>query len=170
MVGSPGSGATFQVLLPCMPAGESAKEERGAGSPQAAGQSPAGTVLVVEDETALRIAASKFLRKRGFSVIEAEDGSVGTELFRKNAARIDAVLLDMTLPGKSGREVLVELRRLEPGVKVIVTSAYGRSHVQKLLDGLHSWGYIQKPYQLAEVERLLRNTEAEAYEIGHATA
>ena len=168
LVSSPGSGTTFQVLLPCIPAGESAKEERGAGSPRAAGQSPAGTVLVIEDEPTLRTGASKFLRMRGFSVIEAEDGNVGTELFLKNAARVDVVLLDMTLPGKSGREVLVELQRLEPEVKVIVTSAYGRSHVQNSLDGLRSWGYIQKPYQLADVERLLRNIQAD--EIGHATA
>jgi DNA-binding NtrC family response regulator len=77
-------------------------------------------------------------------------------------------LLDITLPGKSGRQVLVELQRLEPEVKVIVTSAYGRSHVQNLLDGLRSWGYIQKPYQLDDVERLLRNIQAD--EIGHATA
>jgi DNA-binding response OmpR family regulator len=154
--------------LPCIPAGKSAKEERGAGSARVAGQSPAGTVLVIEDEPTLRTGVSKFLRMRGFSVIEAEDGNVGTELFLKNAARVDVVLLDMTLPGRSGREVLVELQRLEPGVKVIVTSAYGRSHVQNSLEGLRPWGYIQKPYQLADVERLLRNIQAD--EIGHATA
>jgi PAS domain S-box-containing protein len=170
VVSAPGSGTSFQVMLPCFPKCEIAKEERSTNGCRVADESLARTVLVIEDEAALRTAVSKMLRRRGFSVIEAEDGNAGVNLFLKNAARVDVVLLDMTLPGTSGREVLVELQRLGPEVEVIVTSAYGRSHVQNSLDGLRSWGYIQKPYQLAELEKLLQKHSGETQEIGHSAA
>jgi DNA-binding NarL/FixJ family response regulator len=80
------------------------------------------------------------------------------------------VLLDMTLPGKMGPVVLEELQRIEPQVKVIVTSAYGQEHVRKLLHGLRVSGYIQKPYTLAGVETVLQNVFAEAGMIGQAGA
>ena len=77
----------------------------------------AGTVLVVEDEEILRLAVSKMLRKESFSVIEAGDGTTGANLFQINEPRIDVVLLDVTLPGMSGRDVLKEMRRIRPDVK-----------------------------------------------------
>jgi CheY-like chemotaxis protein/two-component sensor histidine kinase len=170
VVSVPGSGTTFQVVLPCIPKCEIAGEERCASNNQSADESLVRTVLVIEDEDALRTAVSKMLRRKGCSVIEASDGNVGVDLFLKSAARVDVVLLDMTLPGRSGREVLTELQGIEPEVNVIVTSAYGRSHVQSSLDGLRSWGYIQKPYQLADLEKLLQRRASEALEIGDASA
>ncbi len=53
---------------------------------------------MVEDEDALRLAVSKMLHKRGFSVVEASDGPAGVDLFRANEREIDVVLLDLTLP------------------------------------------------------------------------
>src|SRR5207237_1571720 len=115
------------------------------------------TVLIIEDEKTLRASVATMLRKRGLTVIEAADGNTGVNLFIANRPRIDAVLLDMTLPGKTGPVVLEELQRIEPEVKVIVTSAYGQEHVRKLLHGLRASDYIQKPYHLAEVETVLQN-------------
>jgi DNA-binding NtrC family response regulator len=83
---------------------------------------------VVEDEEILRLAISKMLRRERFSVIEAGDGTSGADLFRVNEPRIDVVLLDVTLPGMSGRDVLKEMRR----------------------------GYVRKPYQFRELISLLR--------------
>jgi hypothetical protein len=61
------------------------------------------TILVVEDEDVLRLAASKMLRRIGLSVIEASDGSAALDLIRAHKERINAVLLDITLPGASSR-------------------------------------------------------------------
>src|SRR5262249_28400726 len=115
------------------------------------------TVLVVEDEDGLRIAVSKMLRKQGFSVIEARDGRAGVDLFRANQREIDVVLLDLTLPGMTGREVLEELRQMRLDVKVIITTAYSQDSAQKAIGGEQRWLYIRKPYQLGEVTDLLRN-------------
>jgi CheY-like chemotaxis protein len=117
----------------------------------------AGTVLVIEDESLLRTAVSKMLRSKGYIVVEAEDGTAGVDRFLTNRQAVDAVLLDLTLPGKSGREVLSEIQSIQPGAKVIVTSAYGLERVQKSLDGLNSWVYVQKPYQIAKLETLLQD-------------
>jgi PAS domain S-box-containing protein len=166
VLSAPGSGTTFQVMLPCIPKVEIAKEDPSAGSRGVAEESFTVTVLVIEDETALRTSVSRFLRRRGFSVIEAEDGNAGVALFVRNAERIDVVLLDMTLPGRSGRDVLYELRRIAAGVKVVVTSAYGQQHVQSLLGELRTWGYVQKPYRLADLEEILQKCAAKTRKAG----
>jgi DNA-binding response OmpR family regulator len=62
----------------------------------------------------------------------------------------------VTLPGLSGREVLSELRRIQPNVNVIVTSAYSQEQAHTTLGGQQPWLYIRKPYQLNELTGLLR--------------
>ena len=158
---APGHGTTFQVFLPCSPMREALMdglEGENGSAWSAAEQRPleSWTVLIIEDEKTLRANVAKMLRKRGLKVIEAEDGNTGVNLFIADRPRIDAVLLDMTLPGKTGPMVLEDLQRIEPEVKVIVTSAFGQEHVLKLLHGLRTSGYVQKPYRLAEVETLLQ--------------
>ena len=157
VVSAPGQGSRFEILLPC--SSESAREGHDEAVSSAAGEvaSFAGTVLVVEDEDTLRLAVSKMLRRKGFTVIEAANGKTGVDLFRASAPEIDVVLLDLTLPGMSGREVLSELRRIQPNVKVIITSAYSQEQAQTTLGGQQPWLYIRKPYQLNELTGLLRN-------------
>ena len=111
----------------------------------------------MEDEEGLRAAVSKLLGRKGFAVFEAMDGRAGVDLFQAHAEEIDVVLLDLTLPGMTGREVLDELRRLRPDVKVVITSAYGQEVALKALGGQESWLYIRKPYRALELVELLRD-------------
>ena len=108
----------------------------------------AGTVLVVEDEDTLRLAVSKMLRRKGLTVIEADNGSAAVELFRAKEPDIAMVLLDVALPGMSGPEVFAELGRIRPDIKVIATTAYGRETNLPICGGQQSWAFIRKPYQL----------------------
>jgi len=172
---APGRGTTFQVFLPCLPKREALMDGPGgeSGSAWRAAEQrllESRTVLIIEDEKTLRANVATMLRKRGLTVLEAEDGNTGVNLFIADRPRIDVVLLDMTLPGKTGPVVLEELRRIEPEVKVIVTSAYGTEYVRKLLHGLRVSGYIQKPFLLADVETVLQKCVAEAGTIGQAGA
>jgi CheY-like chemotaxis protein len=146
-----GRGSRFEILLPCSsePSGTPAAEPVSAGP-------MVGTCLVVEDEGALRQAVSKMLRKSGFAVIEAGDGRTAVELFRDKASEIDVVLLDLTLPGMSGREVLEDLQRIRADVKAVLTTAYGPDTALAAVGGQQAWGYIQKPYQFSDLLALLR--------------
>ena len=113
-------------------------------------------ILVVEDEDTLRTSVSKILRKRGFSVIEAADGNLALELIRAKVGEFSVVLLDLNLPGKSSHEVLEELRRARPGVKVILTSAYARDSLNAEMEGLGDGSFIRKPYHLSELVGAVR--------------
>jgi PAS domain S-box-containing protein len=143
VMSAPGQGCRIELLLPCASEAEQAigHASRSTGD----GATLSGTILVVEDEDALRLAVSRMLRKRDLNVIEARDGKSAVELFQTNPSEIDVAVLDMTLPGMPGREVLAELRRIRPDLKVIVTSAYGKDQALSLMGELQPWLYIRKP-------------------------
>ena len=152
---APGLGSRFEILLPC--SAEVSQPERNGAATALAGtrNGCAGTALVIEDEHSLRTAVSKSLRRKGFSVIEAGDGHSAIQLFR-STPRIDVVLLDMTLPGMSGIEVLSELRKISPDVKVILTTAYSREMAMSTMGEQRISDFIRKPYLMAELLAMLQ--------------
>jgi two-component system, cell cycle sensor histidine kinase and response regulator CckA len=87
--------------------------------------------------------------------MEAADGSAAMDLMRLHQADIDVVLLDVTLPGMSSRQVFEEAQRMRPDLKVIVTSAYSKEAVAGEFGGLAVEHFIRKPFQLGEITRLL---------------
>jgi PAS domain S-box-containing protein len=157
VLSTPGRGSHIEILLPCLAQPEETSRGPARTSP-GGGDSFTGTVLVIDDEEALRLAVAKMLRRRGFSVLEAGDGRTGLVLFRSHADQIDAVILDVTLPGLSGRDVLEELRKAQPAVKVILTSAYGEERTLAAVGGERSLPYIRKPYRLSDLINLIRKT------------
>ena len=88
-------------------------------------------------------------------MIEAIDGGTAVDLFQANEPDIAAVLLDMTLPGKNGREVFAELRRIRPDVKVILTTAYSQEWAQTAVGEQQAWNFVRKPYQLNDLVTLI---------------
>jgi PAS domain S-box-containing protein len=150
----PGSGATFRIFLP--PAGETAAHDSARASSVPDELSCAGVVLLVEDEAPLRSGVAKLLRKNKFRVVEAEDGTAALDLVRGHRDEIGLVLLDLTLPGVPSSEVLAEVRRLRPEIKVVLTSAYGKSKVNELFPGAEIDAFIRKPYQIADLVGLLK--------------
>jgi CheY-like chemotaxis protein len=153
---APGQGTRFEIVLPC--ATQAASKEQSAIVPASTERiAPShGTLLLVEDEEGLRIAVAKMLRKRGFSVIEAADGSVARELFLNAKDEIDVILMDMTIPGMSSHEVIAEARRIRPDVKVILTSACSRE-ASLSADTPDIKDFIRKPYQIRELTQLLQD-------------
>jgi two-component system cell cycle sensor histidine kinase/response regulator CckA len=95
------------------------------------------------------------LRKKGFSVIEARDGSAALDLIREHKDHIEVVLLDITLSGASSREVFKEAKRLRPDVTVIVTSAYNEEAAVASL-AARVEHFIRKPYSLDDVLSTIR--------------
>jgi PAS domain S-box-containing protein len=116
-----------------------------------------GMVLMVEDESTLRLASAAMLRRRGYSVLEAPDGNVAISLIRKHRGEIALLLLDITLPGAPSRDVYAEARRARPDMKVVVTSAYGQNAVDASFPGLEIDAFLRKPYQLVSLIDTIRD-------------
>jgi PAS domain S-box-containing protein len=118
----PGHGSTFRVYLPL--AGEPLSTQKQRQQP---GALPSGTetVLLAEDEFAVRALAARVLRERGYTVLEASDGDEALRLAReRDGAPIDLLLTDMVMPNVSGRELVEQVGAIHPGIKVLYISGY----------------------------------------------
>jgi PAS domain S-box-containing protein len=158
VVSSPEDGSTVQILLPCVR--DTARVNGGYGTVERQERQPQTlgniSILVVEDEPALLLALSKLLQRRGCLVIQASDGSSALELIRMFAGHLDAMLLDITLPGASAREVLEEAERLRPDLISILTSAYNYESICGNFAGLKAEHFIRKPFRFDELVNLMQ--------------
>jgi len=152
----PGLGATFTILLPesCQPAASlPAVRSRRDSGPE--GWKGAGTVLLVDDEQALRVIGTAMLKVLGFAPITARDGLEALEIFRKTPG-IVLVILDLTMPRLDGAGCFRELRRLDPGVKVVMSSGFSEQEVTREFAGMGLAGFIHKPYKVAGLSGIIR--------------
>ena len=154
------NGATFQILLPCAEAADRASDDEVAGISEVLAPSQEATVLVVEDEHPLRLAVAKMLGKAGFKVLQVDNGSAAIEILRGNAGEIDAILLDMTIPGALSQDVFAEAVRVRPNIKIILTSAYSGETARRVLNGPQICGFVRKPFQLGHLVQMLRRVLA----------
>jgi len=150
---SVGRGTTFTVLFPT--ARRSARRRNGDRTPSRAWRGQ-GTVLVIDDEEAVRSVTRGMLEKFGFSVLAASDGEQGVSLFRDHASEISVVLLDLTMPRMGGEETFEEIRRQSPKARVILTSGFSEQEVAKRFKGKKVAGFLQKPYQASALKEKLR--------------
>ena len=152
-----GRGTTIKLLLPVHrgdtePTDGTTKLEDWRGS---------GTVLVVDDELAVRKAACRILELVGFDVLEAADGTSALEIFRRDIDSIRFVLLDLTMPGKSGFETLESLRQLKRDVIVILSSGYHPASDDDLKLRITA-PFLSKPYSFDEFVTVIRDVLNEA--------
>jgi PAS domain S-box-containing protein len=157
LVSEPDKGTTFQVLLPCANATDAANGHLISGG-QMAIPSQRRTVLVVEDEDHLRQATVKMLRKSGFEVFEAAEGSSAIKFLREDGGKLDVVLLDMTMPGASCDQIAAEAVNAKPDIKVIFTSAYSREMVASSMRAPQIHTFIRKPFRFEDLLKALRNS------------
>jgi CheY-like chemotaxis protein len=99
----------------------------------------------------------KALLGAGAEVLEAANGSAAIGLLHSHGSRIDGLLLDLTIPGPSSREVLAEAERARPDLKVILTSAYSEEMATATMDRPLIRGFLRKPFRLSELVEILRS-------------
>ncbi len=148
-----GQGTTFRVYLPLStraattePAPAAAEIERGAG-----------TILLVEDEEAVRRLTSGLLRRLGYRVLAAGNGAEALQLWSEHLGVIDLLLTDMVMPnGMSGIQLTAELRKARPTLKVVVMTGYSAEIVST--DALRPAGvaFLSKPFDLNTLASTLR--------------
>lgn len=143
-----GRGSTFRLLLP--PSEGSVDKIARPLGPNAAWKGQ-GTILVAEDEEAVRITTAELLKAGGFSVDLAENGRAAIDKFRSAPNRYKAVLLDLTMPNGDGEEAFLEIRRIQPDVMVLVMSGFSPQQVLDRFKGKGLNGFIQKPFQAKDL-------------------
>jgi PAS domain S-box-containing protein len=105
------------------------------------------TILIVDDDEAIRRVAGLMLSKKGFTVLSAADGQEGLDTFREQRGRIDLVLLDLTMPILNGEELFRKLRRIDPEIRVLLASGYNEEEATKRFAGRGLSGFVRKPFE-----------------------
>ncbi len=149
----PGIGATFKVYLP---AAEGPVAPVSPAPAAAEPESGTETILLVEDEPALRAMTKEVLRRHGYSVLEASNAAEALRLADEQGCRIDLLLTDVVMPGMNGRELASRLAERCTGIKVLFVSGYTDSAV--IQHGLLSASaeFLEKPFPPSVLLRRIR--------------
>lgn len=150
----PGSGTVFKIYFPCLTGYNAATESE----PARTDPTPRGTetIMLVEDEAAVRDATGEFLRLQGYQVIEAEDGLAALAAAKKHAGTIDLLVTDVVMPNMSGGELAKEFAQLRPGTKFLFVSGYpGKTILDHKVVDLET-NFLQKPYTLKQLSLKIR--------------
>jgi CheY-like chemotaxis protein len=147
-IGQTCSGAIFDIYLPrCL---ESPPQSPPPTPPSV--NVPGGTVLVVEDEPAVRTVAQALLTRRGYAVLTAPDGASALDVLRDHPAGIGLILLDMTMPGMTTDEIVQGVRALNPTLPILLNSGYtSNDAVRRMLEEGSVQGFLGKPYDLHQL-------------------
>ncbi len=136
-------GRSLRLLLP-------EGERHVSPSPQGASKS-GGTILLVDDEEMVWEVISAMLGDLGYDVLLASSGREAISIYESNPGQIDLVMLDMLMPELSGRETFFRLQKIDPDVKVLMTSGYvSDKDIQDVLRA-GACGFLQKPYRMREL-------------------
>jgi len=150
----PDMGTVFKIYLPCAVGNGHAVETEAIQCESA----PRGseTILLVEDEAAVRQAAGEFLRLRGYTILEAKDGLDALSVARNHGAPIHLVVTDVVMPNMSGGQLAKELGRLRPEARLLFVSGYaGKTVLDHNVFDLET-NFLQKPYTLKQLSSKIR--------------
>jgi len=166
-----GKGTTFRIFLPRHIA--EAKKAAETGSVASDGERPAeaapapkpaeardlsgsATVLLVEDEDAVRMGGMRALTSRGYTVHEASSGVEALEVFDSLDGKIDIVVSDVVMPEMDGPTLLGELRKRQPHIKFVFVSGYAEDAFAKNLPEDAQFGFLPKPFSLKQLATVVK--------------
>jgi CheY-like chemotaxis protein len=152
----PGRGTIVTVLLP------TARHAPGRGQEALASLQPAhtpataaNTVLVVDDDPAVRAVAARMLERLGYTTLQAADGQTAIEQFQNNHQAIALVLLDLVMPQFNAEQVVSEFQRIKPGVQVVIMSGYTRHEAAQHFSTVAPSSFLQKPFTSDELRSVV---------------
>jgi two-component system cell cycle sensor histidine kinase/response regulator CckA len=151
----PGEGTTFTVYLPRVLEPPDAPAQP-VVPPEAPTSEAQGTVLLVEDELAVREATKRMLRKFGFSVVEAKNGQEALELWERSGRAVDVVLTDVVMPKMGGAAMVKAMRGQRPDVRVVFMSGYTQGALEPSSVDESCTRFLPKPFTADQLVRTLR--------------
>jgi len=139
----PDRGTVFKIYFPRVEEKESITVETEA---EAASEGGSETILVVEDEDALRSAAVMLLQSDGYNVLKADGAATAVTLAQNYPGKIDLVLTDVIMPSMSGVELGEQLKKLRPGIRVLYMSGYAGDQLGAYGQFASDAGLLEKPF------------------------
>ena len=147
-----GSGTTFRIYLPAIVQ----KIEQDAAVTQQMPAFGTETILLVDDEKAIRKIGEQMLRMAGYTVLTATNGIEALEVYISNQDRIALVLLDLIMPEMGGKQCLEELLKIDPKVRVLIASGFAANGQTKGTMSRGAKGFVNKPYNMKEMLQAVR--------------
>ncbi|MCP1335041.1 response regulator [Futiania mangrovi] len=152
-----GKGTTFDIYLP-------RHEEEQKAAPAAEEAPPArqdltgrGTILLVEDETAVRSFAVRALTTRGYHVLEADGGEAALEIVQEHPGRIDLLISDVVMPTMDGPTLVAAARKSRPDMRIIFISGYAEDAFRKSLKKDENFTFLPKPFSLKQLAATVKD-------------
>jgi two-component system, cell cycle sensor histidine kinase and response regulator CckA len=145
MYSEPDHGTIFKIYLPrvdSVPDRPSDDESAADVSPREGGE----TLLIVEDDVALRIVACRALHERGYVVLEAVNGLAALQICAQHLGRIDLVVTDMVMPEMSGAELAERIGSTFPDIRVLLMSGYTRDEAARRGIASERYSFLEKPF------------------------
>ena len=160
----PGHGTTFKIYLPCSRSAAEYRHETQKTVPQQL--TGTETILLVEDEDMVRDLAGEFLRRSGYTVVEARDGESALTIIKKETPHIDLIVTDVVMPRMGGHELIARIRDRSDHLRVLFMSGYTEAAIIRESVLEPGMGFIQKPFTpqlfLQKVRDLLSNHSGHA--------
>jgi two-component system, cell cycle sensor histidine kinase and response regulator CckA len=145
-------GTTFNIFLPS--SGKPLISETSYSKEIYTGS---GKVLVVDDEMIILNVTEEMLKMLGYSVLTAQSGKEAVEIYKTHSKEIDLIILDMIMPEIGGEKTFNELQLINHSVKVILASGYSLTDPAKLVMGKGHVSFIQKPYNISDLSKKIRD-------------
>ena len=146
-----GRGTIFRIFLPRHVAQAEDAQPRESVKAPAADLTGHGTILLVEDEEAVRAFGARALVSRGYSVLEAASGLEALDVVEANAGQIDLIVSDVVMPEMDGPTMFGELRKRGVSAKIIFVSGYAEDAFAKNLPEGQEFGFLPKPFTLKQL-------------------
>jgi CheY-like chemotaxis protein len=149
------TGTNFKIYLPVF-------AERASGPPREpnpadeASLAGAETILLVDDEQALRTIGARTLEDKGYRVLTAGSGEEALEIYRQKGAQLDLLIMDLGMPGMGGYKCLKAILAIDPGAKVIIASGYSANGQVKDALETGAAGYVGKPFRRVDLLTTVR--------------
>lgn len=152
---TPGEGTVFHIYFPVSDLKPS--EKKAEVSTVSNKHIGVGTILVIDDEEAIRRMLIKTLSYVGFNVLEASTGKSGIQLYQENIEKISVVILDVIMPEMDGVKIYKELKKINPDVAVLISTGYASNKQTIALKEMGVEGFLKKPYKQSELVKAVHN-------------
>jgi PAS domain S-box-containing protein len=147
-----GRGTTFNIFFPVLEEQHVPAEAMKEDTPLKKGK---GTILLVDDEEAIRKPAEEILREFGYHIIAVPDGETALEVYQNGNDGVDLVILDLIMPGMGGRQCMDKLLHLDPNAKIIIASGYSADGSIKEAMDAGAKGFVGKPWDVRHMLKVV---------------